>query len=257
MEQSNIQPLQQAAELIYKGLNSKLTPSKDAYYKKLIAKWDANELFREQVNAIAKGFRLKVADVSYEAGAIIVPIDHHSAFRFGGLTEIRKSLKVGKHGALLKRGSVVLGLIALLATFFRDEVDFLGYEKGLQTRSVSQIATLLLEICESLQDEYDDDKGDIPDYLREGWQVMLLLPRVKQGKAAPNSVEGIIEVLAKQFVDEGLLVKDASNRDETAWFATQRFIAQAKRETVTGIYEYCMDIHRDQLKRRKAEATIK
>lgn len=243
---ADYEQLLNASELIYKGLNSKALPDKDESYKKLIAKWEANEQFRNQVKVIAKGLRLKVADVTYEAGAIVLPLDHNSAFRFGGLTEIRKVLGNNKVETLSKRGTVVLGIIALLAAFFRDEVDFLEYKQSPQTRSITNITTLLLEICNSLRDQYIDDKGDIPEYLREAWELVLQLPRVKDGRPNPNSVEGIIDMLATHFVDEGLLVLDTSNRDEKTWFPTQRFITQAERDTATNIYEYCMVIHQEQ-----------
>lgn len=252
---NNNEQLLQVSELIYKGLNAKALPDKDNDYRKLIAKWEASEQFRDQVNIIAKGMRLKVADVTYEAGAIVLPLDHNSAFRFGGLTEIRKVLGNNKVETLSKRGTVVLGIITLLATFFRDEVDFLEYKQSPQTRSISQIATLLLEICNSLKDQYDDDKGDIPEYLREAWKIVLQLPRVKDGRSDPNSIEGIIDMLANHFVNEGLLVLDTSYRDEKAWFPTQRFIAQAERDTATRVYEYCMEIHQDQCNKRKNEET--
>lgn len=253
MKPDKIKQLEQASLLIYKGLNSKALPDKDTDYKKLIAKWHANEIFRNQVDAIAKGLRLKVADISDEAGAIILPLDHNSAFRYGGLTKIRKSLKVKKGDAFSTRGAVVLGLIALLATFFRDELDIDEHKENLQTRTVSQIASVLLEICKSLKDQYEENKGDIPEYLCEGWKVMLRLSRVKKGKASPNSVEGIIIMLANQFVDEGLLVNDSSNRNEKSWFVTQRFIAQAENDTATGIYEYCMKIHQNQMDKKQIE----
>jgi len=110
--------LEQASELIYKGLKTKLTPDKNSDYKKLVAKWEADELFRDQVKAIAKGLGLKVADVSYQSGAIILPKDQHSAFCFGGLTELRKTLGSNSEDALTKRGTVVLAIITLLAAFF-------------------------------------------------------------------------------------------------------------------------------------------
>lgn len=245
-----------ASELIYKGLNSKASPEKDESYKKLIAKWQANEQFRDQVAVIARGLRLKVADVTYEAGAIVLPLDHNSAFRFGGLTEIRKVLGNTKVEALSKRGTVVLGIIALLAAFFRNEVDFLEYKQSPQTRSITNIATLFLEICKSLEDRYADDKGDIPEYLREGWELILQLPRVKDGRTDQNSVEGIIDMLANHFIKEGLLVLDTSNREEKAWFPTQRFIAQAERDTATGVYEYCMEIHQEQRNKLQKEGGI-
>lgn len=249
MEHTDIEQLLNASQLIYKGLNAKALPEKDGDYRKLIAKWEANELFRDQVNIIAKGLHLKVPDVSYEAGAIVLPLNHLSTFRFGGLTEIRKALGNNE----TKRGNVVLGLITLLATFFRDEIDFLEYKQSPQTRTINQITTLLIELCKSLKDQYETDKGDIPEYLREAWDPILQLPRVKDGKANPNSVEGIIEMLAKHFVDEGLLVLDTSQRDEKAWFPTQRFITQAERDTTTGIYEYCMRVHQEQIDRKKKE----
>lgn len=251
MEQSDSEQLLKASELIYKGLHTKALPDKDSEYRKLVAKWEANEIFRDQVKVIAEGLRLKVADVSYEAGAIVLPLDHNSAFRFGGLTEIRKVL--GNSEAYSKRGTVVLGLITLLATFFRDEVDFAEYKNSPQTRTVNQAATLLLEVCKSLKDQYVTDKGDIPEYLREAWELILQLPRVKEGTANPNSVEGMIEMLANQFVNEGLLVLDTTSSHEKAWFPTKRFIAQAERDTTTGIYEYCMQVHQDQIDLLKSE----
>lgn len=254
MNAIELDQLEQASELIYKGLKTKLTPDKNSDYKKLVAKWEADELFRDQVKAIAKGLGLKVADVSYQSGAIILPKDQHSAFCFGGLTELRKTLGSNSEDTLTKRGTVVLAIITLLAAFFRDEVQFLEYKQAQQTQSLKNISRLLLEICKSLKDQHNQDKGDIPDYLRQGWEIILSLPEVKEGHANPSSVEGLIEMLTTRFVDEGLLVKDTGRDDEKAWFPTQRFIAQAERETATGIYEYCMQIHQDQQNKQISEA---
>ncbi len=247
-----IEQLEKAAKFIYKGLNVKNTPDKDNEYKKLIAKFEADELFRDQINAIAKGLSLKVVDVSYEAGVIILPLNQSSSFCFGGLTQLRKVL--GNNSATVKRGSVVLAMITLLAAFFRDEVQFQEYRQAQQTQTLSNMSRLLLDICKSLQAQYHDDKGDIPDYLRQGWEIILTLPKVKEGQANANSVEGLIEMLTICFVKEGLLVEDASRHNEKAWFPTQHFIAQAERETATGIYEYCMQIHNEQLNKQHTEA---
>lgn len=249
-----IDQLENASKLIYKGLNAKATPDKDNEYKKLIAKFEADELFRDQIDAIAKGLELKVVDVSYEAGAIILPLDQYSAFCFGGLEKLRKTLGKNTDDGSVKRGAMVLTIIALLATFFRDEVQFREYKQAQQTQTLHNISHLLLDICESLQARYHEDQEDIPEYLRQGWEIILNLPQIKEGQATPNSVEGLIEILTTRFIDEGLLVKDQSRYDEKAWFPTQRFIAQMERETATGIYEYCLRIYREQRNKQQNEA---
>ncbi|NOQ14481.1 MAG: hypothetical protein GQ583_08415 [Methyloprofundus sp.] len=243
---SEIEQLENAAKLIYKGLNTKSSPTKDKDYQTLIAKYEADEYFRDKVHAIAKGLELKVAHVSNQVGAIILPKNQNSDFCFGGLTELRKTLGGNSDEVLTKRGTVVLAIIALLAAFFRDEVQFLEYKQGQQTQSLHNISRLLIQVCQSLAAQYHQDKDDIPDYLREGWEIILILPEVKEGQANASSIEGLIEMLSSKFVEEGLLIRDTSQTDEKAWFPTQRFIAQAERETATGIYEYCMQIHHEQ-----------
>lgn len=253
---TNIEQLEKASEFIYKGLNTKLTPQKDSDYKKLVAKWDGSESFRDTVHAIAKGLKLKVVSVSYDAGAIVLPKNHNSLFSYGGLTIIKKSLKISGDDNVAKRGTLVLGIITILASFFRDEHQFLEYREGQHTQSLTKITRLLVEICKSLKDQYQEDKEDIPEYLREGWEIILRLSRVKEGQPGLNSIEGIIEILIGQLVKEGLLVEDVNSINGKAWFPTKRFIAQAERDTTTNIYGYCMEIHHNQVNKKNKEVDL-
>ncbi|WAK02242.1 hypothetical protein [Methylobacter sp. YRD-M1] len=251
MTAQEIEQLQQAAEFIYKGLKITNKPKQDNYYKSLILKWESNQIFKDQVSAIAKGLQLKVVHASVDYGVIILPLNENSLFSFGGLQNIRKNLGCkGTDDAVLRRGVISLAMIAVMASFFRDEIQVIEYKEKIETQTLSGIVSLLLDICNSLKEKYDTDKADIPEYMREGWEIILRLPTVKEGSSSNiNSISGLITRIANLFVDEGLLKEDTHARDDLAWFPMKRFIEQSKRETSTGIFNYCMEIHYEQKKK--------
>jgi len=233
-----------SAEFIYKGLNTKQAPGRDKDYKQLIAYWESNSEFREITRIIAKGLRLKITDVSYQSGLILSPDDYYSLFSFGGLTELKKSLTGHTKDSVVQRATVILTVIAILAAFFRDEEQIFSYNSQIESKTLIQIVTLLKEACKSFKANIKDDRESTMSYLREGWEEILNLPDVSDSKIDINNIEGLIKMITRRFVEEGLLIQD-KKAEELSWFPTQRFISQVENETSNELYEYYKSIASD------------
>ncbi len=223
-----------AARLIFKGLQPKITPSKDREYKDLVQLGMSSDEFRSMVIAVAQGLSLSVVDIS-DRGIILSPEDLGSLFKMT-LTEYRREL--GGEDTDAKPGLIALVQVAIAATFFPsaeslDDDDWLSESKG-----VRDFDNVLAGMCEKVARE--DDPELVPPFLRQSGEIVLNMPEIIPDAKKPTlkSRTGAIGIVVKHLEDNRMIKRENTSEGET-WFPTYRYQQLLRRRAGGGLFDIC------------------
>ncbi len=223
-----------AARLIHKGLQPKITPSKDREYKDLIRLGMSSDAFREMVMAVAQGLSLTVVDIS-DRGIILSPEDLSSLFKMT-LTEYRRELSGDDTDA--KPGLIALVQVAIAATFFPsaeslDDDDWLS-----ESKSLGDFENVLVGMCERVANAEDPEA--VSPFLRQSGETMLAMPEIipDAKKSTLKSRTGAIGIVVKHLEENRMLKRETTTEGET-WFPTYRYQQLLRRRAGGGLFDIC------------------
>lgn len=230
---SDVQPtVRNAAKLVYKALNTSLSPVNDVSYRELLALYRAQPNFASDVQGIAEGMELVVLDVS-ERGLVVAPISRESRFS-ARMADIRAVLKPEQKAAL------VLAHVAIAATFFptTDGLDDDSYIAP--PASLANFRDILVSLAKRLK-EIGNDEVELPYSLEPGWEHICWLPLSTPStqRSSPNTLTGLVNLSINQMREGGLIRLDRTSEDEamSTYTPTHRFRVQLRELTLRRLFE--------------------
>lgn len=244
---------QNAARLIYKGLQTNLSPANDIEYRELLGLYSADTSFQDMARDIAKGLDLSILDVTQDWGIVLVPASGTSRFALR-LTDIRQNMTPDAKAGL------VLAHIAVAAAFFptTDGLDDDNYIPP--PVAVAEFRDSLVTLARRLKDAANAAEAgstafaDAPAELRPGWEAIVSLPVMVPGaqRATPNSVVGLVRLALLNMTQHGLVRIDTDREDDSATYTpTHRYRVQLRELTLKRLFEFAQ--HQPQLARSLAK----
>lgn len=221
-----------AARLVYKALQTSLSPVNDLQYRELLDLYRSDPRFAGEVQEVAQGLELRVLDFS-ERGLIVAPASRESKFSVR-MADIRANLKAEQKAVLL------LAHVAVAAAFYptTDGLDDDNYIAP--PANLAHFRDALTALARRLKDG-GGDMQDVPLELAPGWELICAMPMALPGtqRATANSLTGLIS-LALANMDAGGLVRidrDSSDEERVTYTATHRLRVQLREFTLRRLFE--------------------
>ncbi|GAB2903886.1 hypothetical protein GCM10027202_36180 [Microvirgula curvata] len=224
--------VENAARLVYKGLQSSQSPATDGQYRELLGLYRALPNFAEMVRSIAAGLELDVLDFS-ERGLMLAPTSKDSRFAVR-MTDLRAGLKPDQKAVLL------LAHVAIASVFFptTDGVEDDNYVPP--PASIGEFRDALGTLARHLKEDAQENP-EIPQELAPGWDLVCALPGVVPSaqRASPNSVTGLVSIALNNMQHGGLvrLDREASEEAQMTYTATHRLRVQLRELTLRALFE--------------------
>ena len=227
-----------ASRLMYKALQLGATPSTDAEYRELLAKYRSDPTFSGAVQDVAIGMELAILDVS-ERGLIVAPASRESRFSLR-IADLRQQLNTEQRIAL------AMAHLSVAAVFFpttdRLDDDARAPLPAAHARFRDTLVTLVNRLSEA---QSDSDDAQSSEELAPGWQLLKRLPAVnpKAERAALTSVEGFVRIAVNKMIDYGLLRVFRTSEDEgqTLYTATHRLRIHLRELTLPRLFSLTRD----------------
>lgn len=224
--------VREASRLVYKAIQTTLSPTNDQQYRHLLDLYRANPDFATAVREVAEGMELDVLDFS-ERGLVVAPISRESKFSVR-LADIRTNLKPDQKAALL------LAHVAVAGVFYptTDGLDDDNYVPP--PANVAQFRDSLNALARRLKDTSGDVK-DIPLEALPGWELICAMPSIvpSSQRASANSVTGLIGLALTHMVSAGLvrIDRDSSDEEQVTYTANHRLRVQLRELTLRRLFE--------------------
>jgi hypothetical protein len=231
--------VQNAARLVYKALNTNLSPANDTLYRELLDVYRADPKFAADVQDIATGLELIILDFS-ERGLVVVPTSRESRFAVR-IADIRTNLKQDQKAGL------VLAHVAIASVFFPTTDGLEDDNYFPPPASVAQFRDALHALSRRLKDAGGNLPGDIPLELAPGWELICAMPSTvpSSQRAAATSVTGLIGLALTHMVSGGLARLDRDSAEEAlaTYTATHRLRVQLRELTLRRLFELAQSTH--------------
>lgn len=227
---------QKAVLLLNKGLSPRATALRgDPDYRQLLALWRADPEFRELVHDLAPMLDIRVID-ALDHAIILAPLGPDSVFA-AKLTDLRPGL------GEVSRGVLALVHIAIAATFFPTAAVLSGAEDDNAEMSASpvQVAALLREHCQRLEEQASDDPVLEEAGLVEAWRELARMPDTRPDgsqRAAMSSLAGMVKLVLNQLYEYGM-VQTLDTADGETYMPTPRYRLQARELAANELFERC------------------
>lgn len=224
--------VREASRLVYKAIQTTLSPTNDQQYRHLLDLYRANPDFATAVQEVAEGMELVVLDFS-ERGLVVVPTSRESKFSVR-LADIRTNLKPDQKAALL------LAHVAVAGVFYptTDGLDDDNYVP--LPANVAQFRDSLNALARRLKDASGDVK-DIPLEVAPGWELICAMPSMvpSSQRASANSVTGLIGLALTHMVSAGLVRvdRDSADDEQVTYTANHRLRVQLRELTLRRLFE--------------------
>ena len=221
-----------AARLVYKALQTSLSPVNDLQYRELLDLYRADPKFAGAVQEVAEGLELVVLDFS-ERGLIVVPTSRESKFSVR-MADIRTNLKADQKAGLL------LAHVAIAAVFYptTDGLDDDNYIPP--PANLAQFRDVLFALARRLKDA-GGDVQDVPLELAPGWELICAMPTAVPAsqRASASSLTGLIGLALSHMVSGGLarIDRDSSDEELITYTATHRLRVQLRELTLRRLFE--------------------
>ena len=221
-----------AARLVYKALQTSVSPVNDLQYRELLDLYRADPKFAGAVQEVAEGLELVVLDFS-ERGLIVVPTSRESKFSVR-MADIRTNLKSDQKAGLL------LAHMAIAAVFYptTDGLDDDNYIPP--PANLAQFRDVLFALARRLKDA-GGDVQDVPLELAPGWELICAMPTAVPAsqRASASSLTGLIGLALSHMVSGGLarIDRDSSDEELVTYTATHRLRVQLRELTLRRLFE--------------------
>ena len=224
---------QKAVRLIYKGLRPRNSGLQDAEYAQLLAHWDADPAFRDEVTRHASVMELSVIHVDNRK--IFLRPSHEDSIFAPRLSDIRAN------ASDLDRGALALIFIAVGAAFFRTGGDLVGRGDQDPELTAEQIESILDELCTKLAERNPEDPARRDQVLHEGWRILLSKPRrtETEQRASMATRLGMVKIVISRLIDYDMLIENRAGEVDS-YVPTERFRLQLAEVLTNEIYDRCI-----------------
>lgn len=226
------------SRLLYKALHLTASPSNDAEYRELLARYRSDPSFASAVQDASIGLELVILDVS-ERGLILAPASKESRFSLR-MTDLRQQLTGEQKVAL------AMAHLAIAAVFFptTDRLD--DDAKAPLPATLGRFRDTLLSMVNRLADaQAADDAAHVSEELLPGWQCLKRLPAAipKAERASTSSVEGFIRIATNRMLDYGLLrlYRESEDDAQSLFTATHRLRVHLRERTLPSLFTLVRD----------------
>lgn len=228
-------PTLNAAQLVYLALQTGETPAANTTYRRLLARYRAEEAFRSTVQEVCEGLQLRVIDVS-AGGMVLTPASSGSRFALR-MPDIRGA---NRDRSPEMRASLVLAHVAVAAALypFAHQLEDDSYVPPPVTLDLC--CDTLMVLARQLDSAVDPDVEFSAD-LTPGYRHLNSLQRDLPHDAKRTSTTtalGITQAALTNMEAHGLVRLDRPSSDEAkaGWGATVRLRAQLRERALERLY---------------------
>lgn len=201
-------------------------------------RWLDEGAFRQQVEAVAEGFKLRVVAVHPRAG-IVLGTQSESVFSYT-ITRFRKHI-ANEEGAVIG-----LVLVACCATFYPEDDALDVDDLEAPTARISEVRDHLVKLCTTLESQHKRGEATAERW-RKGWQQLLAMPQISEEarRISRSHLHGLVALLLQHLADSGLAAEEQRSDGDHLYVATPRLRLMLAEHAAVPLLEMAREaIHR-------------